>query len=139
MISMDKKYKYRNGESARILCVDRQCPSRSGQPAYAPVISLSESGSVMSHMADGTSVGGFGPTYDLIEVKPKIRVTAQLFVFRSDGIIYTRINMSSTQIDRMEADWNYELIGIINIDQEIEDGHNLFCGEATLMKEGDKV
>lgn len=61
MISMDKKYKYRNGEPARILCVD------SGDEEY-PVISLNSSGEVLFHSTSGrmTQLAEF--EWDLIEL-----------------------------------------------------------------------
>lgn len=63
-ISMEKKYRYRNGTDARILCVD--CPHLT-----YPVISLNQHGCVVRHLDNGeSSVDGGG--LDLIEIKPKI-------------------------------------------------------------------
>lgn len=45
-ITMDKKYTYRNGESARILCVDRP-------DADIPVISMRANGALIFHRAYG--------------------------------------------------------------------------------------
>ena len=47
-ISMDKKYTYTNGESARILCVDR--PN-----TQFPVISMDKNGQTHYHTANGSN------------------------------------------------------------------------------------
>lgn len=65
MIDINKKYKYRDGSPARILCVDR--PGDAGKP----VISMDEIGAVWAHTDDGY----FSSTKredrkDLIEVIP---------------------------------------------------------------------
>ena len=44
-IDINKKYRYRNGGSARILCIDG--------PGDQPVISLDETGDALNHSADG--------------------------------------------------------------------------------------
>lgn len=43
---MEGKYKYRNGEPARVLCVD-------GGDEYHPVISITKNGVVVSHSITG--------------------------------------------------------------------------------------
>ena len=48
-ITMDKKYIYRNGESARILCVD-------SNKIEFPVVSIANDGTLCYHHADGTAV-----------------------------------------------------------------------------------
>ncbi len=58
-ITMDKKYIYRNGESARILCVDRPY-------ADIPVISMRENGAVVFHRIYGEKYNGISE-WDLIE------------------------------------------------------------------------
>lgn len=61
MISMDKKYKYRNGEPARILCVD------SGSSSM-PVISTNSRGEVTLHNTNGWVFSlGVDSDWDLIE------------------------------------------------------------------------
>lgn len=62
MITMDKKYKYRNGQPARVLCVDRG--------TYCPVVSVSERGAINAHFADGHYGSGGDHNLDLIEVSP---------------------------------------------------------------------
>lgn len=57
MISMDKKYRYRNGEPARILCIDAN--------GRYPVVSLNEEGSVIFHNKDGAIGEEYG--WNLIE------------------------------------------------------------------------
>lgn len=58
-ITMDKKYTYRNGESARILCVDRPY-------ADIPVISMRENGAVVFHRLCGKQYSNVSE-WDLIE------------------------------------------------------------------------
>ncbi len=48
-ITMDKKYIYRNGESARILCID-------SNKIEFPVVSIANDGTLCYHHADGTAV-----------------------------------------------------------------------------------
>jgi hypothetical protein len=62
-ISMDKQYKYRNGEPARVLCVDRP-----GIEKY-PVLSMTKTGKLYRHTVNG-SVCAEKEDYDLIEVSP---------------------------------------------------------------------
>jgi hypothetical protein len=57
-ISMDKKYTYTNGKSARILCVD--CPN-----TEFPVISMDQCGQIHYHTANGRNEW---TTISLIEV-----------------------------------------------------------------------
>lgn len=61
-IRMDKKYTYRNGEVARIICID--APHSSW-----PVIALDTSGIITRHTDMGISNKDL--IYDLIEVKEK--------------------------------------------------------------------
>lgn len=61
-ITLDKKYKYRNGEPARILAIDT--------PGNMPVVSVTVSGLLIQHNPEG---GFFRSSpesiYDLIEVR----------------------------------------------------------------------
>lgn len=57
-ITMDKKYTYTNGESARILCVD--CPN-----TQFPVISMDGSGRIHYHTTNGSNEW---TTINLIEI-----------------------------------------------------------------------
>jgi len=62
-IQLDKKYRYRNGEPARILCIDA--------PGAEPVFSLTRTGAVHGHTADGIYYGKEVESHlDLIEVLP---------------------------------------------------------------------
>jgi hypothetical protein len=68
-ISMDRKYAYRNGEPARILCVD-------GNDVVFPVIAMDRYGIVTKHNREGKLadhnphiVGEIKRDEDLIEVK----------------------------------------------------------------------
>ena len=73
-IDMAKKYTYRNGEPARILCVDA--------PSLQSVISMTEGGNSLHH----TAMGEYLPSkaehpLDLIEVKQKKSQTFWLNVY----------------------------------------------------------
>ena len=62
-ISMDKEYTFRNGEHARILCIDKV--------GGYPVVSLLEHlGSIHLHNLDGSSSSIVNNDFDLIEVIP---------------------------------------------------------------------
>ena len=63
MIAMDKQYRYRNGEPARVLCVDR--------PNDWTVVSMGDTGSLHLHQNDGrSSMMKTEHVRDLIEVVP---------------------------------------------------------------------
>lgn len=65
MIDITKKYKYRNGEPARILCVDRPSDNY-------PIVSMDNIGNTFTHAADGRlDRGAAWNSLDLIEVKEK--------------------------------------------------------------------
>ena len=65
MIDINKKYRYRNGEEARIICIDR--PHEKFK-----VISMSYSGILEFHDEAGLcDFSNFNHLYDLIEVKEK--------------------------------------------------------------------
>lgn len=95
MISMDKKYKYRNGEPARILCID------SGDENW-PVISLTKNSGVMFHQPNG-EFEAMESSRDLIECSKyddfkdgdKVMVSSsclveykRYFAYEKDGCAY---------------------------------------------------
>jgi len=61
MISMTKKYRYRNGEEARILCVD-------GFDKTYPIVSMTPSGQSLLHHISGESLNPDNREYDLVEI-----------------------------------------------------------------------
>jgi len=63
VVEMNKRYKYRNGAAARVLCTDR---SRNRWP----VISMSESGTLYFHNEDGSECLGLS-YLDLVEIEPE--------------------------------------------------------------------
>ena len=60
-ILMDKKYQYRVGSPARILCTDA--------PGDYPVISINESGKTISHTNQGKWMEDREDKYDLFEIR----------------------------------------------------------------------
>jgi hypothetical protein len=84
-ISMNKKYRYRKGDPARVLCVDA-----SGE---YPVISLDENGDTTQHIANGqVLLDGLGTSWDLIEVKEEKTLIAWVNIYPdgNTGNIYNR-------------------------------------------------
>jgi hypothetical protein len=66
MIDINRKYRYRNGEEARILCVDRPNDNGFG------VVSCDKKGDLHTHTPDGLYGNSMeNHLYDLIEVKDK--------------------------------------------------------------------
>jgi len=82
-ISMEKKYRYRNGEPARVLCTDSPHPSR-------PVVSLGlEDGRLLTHFPNGWFWGWDSlDGHDLIEVKPRIKTEVWLNIYREVSFGY---------------------------------------------------
>lgn len=74
-ISMERKYTYRNGEPARILCVDA--------PVKYPVRSMDENGHIWTHACNGVSLDG--AILDLIEVKEKKTLEFWVNVYEDGG------------------------------------------------------
>jgi hypothetical protein len=60
-IDINKKYRYRSGESARVICIDA-CESY-------PVIAIDEAGDPTTHTADGRYHENGEDDSDLIEVR----------------------------------------------------------------------
>jgi len=61
---MSKKYRYRNGESARILCID-------GNNCKYPVVSMDKNGYLFTHTEEGLfAKQGRDHHYDLVEDMP---------------------------------------------------------------------
>jgi hypothetical protein len=78
-IDMNKKYTYRNGAPARILCVDAREPG--------PVISLDQHGYPLRHYEDGSrnEIGSLSE-YDLLEVKEEKTLEFWVNVYPKAGI-----------------------------------------------------
>jgi hypothetical protein len=115
MISMNKEYKYRNGEPARVLCVDRMCYKSTH--TYS-VVSMSRDGSPRQHYNDGRCPGGVNTPWDLIEVTPKIKVDCWMNIYP---------NCLSCRDTKAEADKYAEVnrIACIHIVREVEEGEGL--------------
>lgn len=72
-ISMDREYEYRNGEPARVLCVDRNSISY-------PVVSINNLGNLIYHSQLGAANDAcISSQWDLIEVKKKSKVWLNIY------------------------------------------------------------
>lgn len=92
-IRMDRKYRYRNGEPARVLCVDA-----SGE---YPVISLTTLGAITRHKSNGFFLPKCKESrHDLIEVAPVIETFG---VFRPDSFIIAVIYLDLETAKSCEA------------------------------------
>lgn len=68
MIDMSKKYRYRNGEPARVLCVDAES---GGELAERPVLSIGPNVALTRHYQNGKTHEASDEPGDLIEVLPE--------------------------------------------------------------------
>ena len=108
---MDKKYKYRNGEPARILCLDYNAKTY-------PVISLNEKRNIQTHTKDGIyNLNEQKNDYDLIEVKEKKKIELWVNVYPNGGSCIFR---SKKDADYDAINWNRT--ACLHIVQEYEDG-----------------
>jgi len=84
---MGKKYKYRNGEPARVLCTDR--PS----DGSLHVISIEEDGDIICHTLEGYFYSDkTASNYDLIEVSPyeDFKIDDKVIVWDIKGMHFRR-------------------------------------------------
>lgn len=105
MISMDKKYRYRNGEEARILCVDRP----EGGLNNTPVASMDvKSGYIYCHYSDGTSEDK-KPERDLIEISPydHINIDDKVLVWRKSSTSKVRGHFAGVSDEGLPLVWLY--------------------------------
>jgi hypothetical protein len=113
---MDKKYIYRNGEPARILCIDRN-------DSNYPVVTESSDGYIRTHTATGRQRHDrlLESAHDLIEARPKVRVDFWVNVYE-DGTV-----ANATWEDRKDADRiaGSDRIACIHIEREVEEGEGL--------------
>jgi len=98
MIDINKTYRYRNGEPARILCTDRS----NGKEYLCPVVSMRSDGSIWYHHENGNICQSIFDErdQDLIEVKEKKVLWVN--VYRYDGDYYG--NAWSTKQDCKDED-----------------------------------
>lgn len=121
MISMDKKYKTRDGRDVRILCVD-------GPSDECPVIGIVlGAGGVAYWGVDGRKVAGVFPgareDNDLVEVKPKYVRWVNVYRHEfSDGIYFGDAFENKEICDSCASD-NHKRIACIRI--EFEEGEGL--------------
>ena len=84
MIDINKKYRYRNGKEARILCVDRPI-----KMDMCLVLSMDPNGSVWYHDENGRVCSDkIDSLLDLIEVKDKKVLWLNVYNSPFEGFIY---------------------------------------------------
>lgn len=112
-ITMDKKYRYRDGEAARILCLDGT------RPAY-PVVSTNGFGTTCAHTKEGNFTDdGRKHKYDLVEVKPRIKKTGWMNVYEyGPGVMYQTKEMAKGYADPGR-------IACVKVDIDVEEGEGL--------------
>lgn len=76
-IKMDGRYRYRNGEPARILCIDAPCDEC--------VVSLTSKGWTLFHDEYGRRYVGENNEWDLIEVKEEKTVEFWVNIYSDRG------------------------------------------------------
>lgn len=98
MIEMGKKYRYKNGEKAIILTVNR--------PQKYSVISMNSVGEILSHKEDGTS-GVHGMNWDLVEVSPyeDFKIDEPVVVRDSDQQQWTRAHFAGVSPNGRPMSW----------------------------------
>ncbi len=105
MIDMNKKYKYRNGEPARILCVDRP------GGYYNTVVSMENFGEIHTHkLGTGMVYVGMESPFDPIEVKEEKTLWLNIYPeFRNGcGVCpsltkeYAEANATATRVARIK-------------------------------------
>ena len=109
MISMDKKYRYRNGQDARILCTDR--------PLGLPVVSMTDRGALIEHTIEGLYTT-HEAEWDLVEIRPKIHVQCWVNVYHNG-----RTEAYNTKQEANLADGSCAenpRIGCIHFEKEVE-------------------
>ena len=116
-ISMDKKYKTRDGLDVRILCVDRHGLSETPWPNQArPVVGMiGPMQTVMCWSSEGKWNDEGDSIYDLIEVKPVKETWINLY--KGGALGGTR--KSKTECDLTQVNGYYR-IGYIKITEEID-------------------
>lgn len=99
MIDMNKKYRYRSGAPARVLCVDRPVP-------HSSVLAMSESGAISYHTPDGV-VWDQEHGFDLIEVSPwdDFEVDEPVMVRHGGGFCWTHRHFAGVCEGGRAATW----------------------------------
>lgn len=112
LITMDKKYRYRSGLPARILCIDGHIRQ--------PVVSMTGTGGVHTHCEDGRYlVYTGGHEYDLIEVKPRFKRKLWINIYENF------INIMHETKEKADAFAFHNRIACVKIDIDVEEGEGL--------------
>jgi len=103
MIDINKKYRYRNGEEARILCVDRPI-----KMDMCLVLSMDPNGSVWYHDENGRLCSDkIDSLLDLIEVKEKHVLWLNIYCQHKDDTW-----ISKEEADKYSADERFARIKV---------------------------
>ena len=110
MIDINKKYRYRNGEEARILCVD------GGDENY-PVIALTREGQTSRHTNSGALWNREGQhIWDLVEVKEKNVLWLNIYCQHKDDTW-----ISKEEADKYSADERFARIKVTYEEGQFDD------------------
>lgn len=114
MINMTKKYKYRKGGEARILCVD-------GAAHLYPVVSMAENGAVYKHRGDGTYCAvGEEHAFDLIEVKEERVMWLNIFP-SYDGTLVADIFPTKERANTSECNSRVARVKVVYTEGQFDD------------------
>ena len=113
MISMDRKYKTRDGSDVRILCVDRDHPSYT-------VVGLLDS-NVLYWASNGRRYpSGYEDRLDLIEVKPRIQRTVWFNIYsETGGMSCHESRKSANNVATLAR------LACVKVKIDVEEGHGL--------------
>ena len=112
MISIDKKYRTRDGREVRIYAVDGDEP----RPVHGAV--KSQTGWIVSHWPKDGIQSIFEGSNDLVEVKPRIKRTAWVNVFP---------NATTMFLHRLDADTyaGFARLACVKVEIDCEEGEGL--------------
>lgn len=86
MIDMSKKYQTRSGEAVRILCIDGP------DPVYPVIALVKDKFNALKFCPDGGFNRNMTHHWDLVEIKPKIRVKGKIVGYtRPDCLVWAEV------------------------------------------------
>jgi hypothetical protein len=116
MINIDKKYRTRDGREVRIYATDGGRPC----PVHGTIFSKELGWLLATWSVDGHALNDIGHPADLIEVKPRIKRTVWINIYKNG---YPEISYSN----KLEADANRNICSIacVKVEIDCEEGEGL--------------